>query len=155
MPGFLTFARGSFMLDFVVVAMTIVIPILAYSIYLVKVHRKYEAHRRIQMGLGIVLGVAVTAFEIDIRLNGWEHLAEPSIHFATWVYPALYIHLFFAVGTLIGWIVTIVAAQKHFPSPVRPGSHSKFHLRWARASAFGMLMTAVTGWVFYYLAFVC
>ncbi len=155
MPGFLPFARGSFMLDFVVIAMTVVIPILGYSIYLVKVRRKYETHKRIQIGLGIVLALTVTAFEVDIRMNGWVHLAESSAYFSTLVYPSLYVHLVFAVGTLIGWIVTIVAAYKYFPTSVRPGTHSAFHLRWAKASAFGMLMTAVTGWIFYYLAFVC
>jgi hypothetical protein len=48
----------------------------------------------------------------------------------------------------------IIRALLNFPSPPHPGPHSRFHVRWARIAAIDMFITAVTGWTFYYLAFV-
>jgi len=59
---------------------------------------------------------------------------------------------------LVFWIATvifvIVQAVRKFPSPPTPNEYSRHHLFWAKLAAFEMLMTAVTGWVFYVLAFV-
>ena len=64
--GFLP-TRGTFMLDFVFVAMFAIVPIMAWSIYLARYRRKYELHKRIQITLALVLAVAVAAFEVDAR----------------------------------------------------------------------------------------
>jgi len=48
----------------------------------------------------------------------------------------------------------IVKALKHFPNPPGPNQHSCFHARWGMVAAIDMVLTAVTGWVFYVLAFV-
>ncbi len=42
----------------------------------------------------------------------------------------------------------------NFPNPPVPGPHSPWHRRYARLAALDMICTAVTGWIFYYLAFV-
>jgi hypothetical protein len=42
----------------------------------------------------------------------------------------------------------------NFPCPPAPGPHSPWHIRWAKVAAIDMLMTAITGWLFYWLAFV-
>jgi len=62
--------------------------------------------------------------------------------------------LSFAVPTLVLWIVVVVAALRKFSRPPAPGPHSRWHARWGMIAAVEMLMTAVTGWVFYWLAFV-
>ena len=67
---------------------------------------------------------------------------------------SLWIHLVFATTTLALWLLIIVRALKHFPSPPRPNQHSRFHARWGMIAAIDMVLTAVTGWVFYFLAFV-
>jgi hypothetical protein len=67
---------------------------------------------------------------------------------------ALTIHLFFAVPTLLLWIVVVVRALKYFPCPPRPGAHSEAHKLMGWLATVGMVMTAVTGWGFYWLAFV-
>ena len=157
MNGFLG-TRGSFMLDFVFLAMFAVVPILGWSIWLAKQGR-YQQHKLVRIVLGVVLLVAVLAFEIEMRVVGWRERAEPSPYWAdaSWndgVHYSLAIHLFFAIPTAILWIYVIVQALRQFPKPPVPGEHSRSHRFWAPLAAFEMLMTAITGWVFYWLAFV-
>src|SRR4051794_36030704 len=81
MGGFVPGARGSLMLDVVFVAMFVVVPLLAASIYLVKYQRQYSLHKKLQLAMAAVLLVAVLLFELDIRLHGWEERAAPSPFF--------------------------------------------------------------------------
>jgi putative membrane protein len=158
--GFIPGSRGSLMLDVVFVAMFVIVPLLAASIYLVKYRRQYSLHKSLQLTMATVLLVAVLLFELDIRLNGWEERSSPSPYFDPankWGCPAgisLIVHLSFAVPTLVLWIVVVVQALRKFSRPPQPGPHSRWHARWAMIAAVGMLLTAVTGWLFYWLAFV-
>ena len=52
--GFLGY-QSTFMLDFVVTALTLIVPALSVSVFLVKVRRNYVAHRNLQLVLGGVL----------------------------------------------------------------------------------------------------
>ncbi len=147
------------MLDFLCVALVAVLPCLAVSIYSVRFWKKYQWHKRAQIALGVVLLVVVVAFEVDIRfLTDWRQLAAPSPYFEpdTWnpVWYSLIIHLLFAVPTLFLWGYVLVQAIRKFPNPAAPSSHSRQHILWARLAAAGMAMTSVTGWVFYWMAFV-
>src|SRR5262245_15244636 len=158
--GFLPLGRGSLMLDVVFLAMFAVVPLLLVSIYLVKYQRRYSLHKKLQLAMAAVLLIAVLLFEIDIRVNGWEERAEPSPYFDAankFTCPAglsLVVHLSFAVPTLVLWIVVVVQALRKFSRPPAPGSHSRWHARWGLLAAGGMVLTAVTGWLFYWLAFV-
>jgi putative membrane protein len=157
--GFLP-GRASFMLDVVFVAMFVVVPLLAASVYLVKYRRRFELHKKLQLLMAGVLLLAVSLFELDIRLHGWEERAAESPFFDPankWSCPAglsLIIHLSFAVPTLVLWVVVVVQALRKFSRPPAPGAHSRWHARWGMAAAAGMVLTAVTGWLFYWLAFV-
>jgi uncharacterized membrane protein YozB (DUF420 family) len=153
--GFLG-TRASFMLDVLCLAMLVVVVVLAWSVYQVKYRRRYELHKWVQVVLGVVLLAAVVAFEIDVRLHGWEERAAGQLggHAPPYVWFALAIHLVFAVTATILWPVVIIRALRNFSNPPAPGPHSRFHLRWARIAAIDMMITAVTGWTFYYLAFV-
>jgi hypothetical protein len=159
--GFLGF-RGSLMLDVVFLAMFAVLPVLSVSIYLVK-QRRYDLHKKLQLMLGIVLLLAVVAFEVDMRFNDWKPRAAPSPYFAgkidnmDWSCPigiALIVHLFFAIPTALIWTIVIVQALRKFPRPPLPGTHSASHKFWGWLAVLEMTGTAVTGWIFYYLAFV-
>jgi putative membrane protein len=156
--GFLG-TRGSFMLDVVFLAMFAVLPVLAWSISLVK-KRQFALHKTVQLLLGTVLLLAVVAFEVDMRLNGWEERAIPSPYFnaeAKWSCPtgiSLIIHLFFAVPTAFIWVYVIVMALRKFDAPPVPNAYSHTHKRWGWIAAVEMNLTALTGWIFYYLAFV-
>jgi len=146
------------MLDVVFLAMFAIVPVLAWSIYLVRYRHRYELHKRIQIALGVVLLVAVGAFEVDMQIvtkrDGWLARAEPSPYFPDGVWRSLYIHLAFAVPTPLLWIYVIVQALRKFPNPAGPGAHSRTHRITARLAAIGMTMTALTGWVFYWISFV-
>lgn len=158
LDGFLG-TRASFMLDVVFLAMFALVPVLAVSVWLVMYRQRYLLHKRIQLALGIVLLVTVVLFEIDMRANGWRDRAAASPYTAhdgstDWVLVSLGVHLCFAVTAALLWIVVIARALRGFNSPPAPGPHSAWHRRFGMAAAVDMLATAVTGWVFYYLAFV-
>jgi uncharacterized membrane protein YozB (DUF420 family) len=161
MDGFLPFGRGSIMLDVVFVAMFVVVPILFASLWLVKYRRNYRWHKTLQLTMATVLLVAVTLFEVDMQFfTQWEDRALASPYFDSehkWSCPtgiSLIVHLFFAVPTLVLWIVVIVQALRRFSRPPQPGPHSAWHARWGTLAAIGMFMTAGTGWIFYWMAFV-
>ena len=155
MPGFLPFSdRSFFMMDFVCVAMLLVLPAIAFGVYKVRFKRSYEFHKKWQLGIAIVLLVAVICFELEVRFSNWQEAAKLSPFYETLLYPALIVHLVFAVSTVVLWGACIYGALKQFSKPPAPGAYSSRHKLLGRLSAGGMLGTALTGWVFYYLAFV-
>lgn len=157
--GFLG-SRGSLMLDVVFLAMFVVVPVLMVSVCFVKCGRRYDLHKKLQLAMASILLVAVVLFELDIRINGWEQRAVPSPYFDPankWGCPAgisLMVHLSFAVPTLVLWVAVVIGALRNFSRPPQPGPHSPWHARWGWIAAVGMVMTAVTGWAFYWMAFV-
>ena len=160
--GFLGY-QASLMLDVVVCALVLVVPALLYSLFLVKVKRRYTAHRNLQVGLGIVLLIAVSAFEIDTQVihRGWENIVnkpetEPRLtgERLAEVRQFLRIHLVFAISTPLLWATTLVLALRRFPSPPTPGPHSRAHALLGWASTIDITLTSVTGLWWYYLAFV-
>jgi len=158
--GFLG-TRASLMLDVVFLAMFAVVPLMAIGIGLARFRRDWKRHKLVQLTLAGVLLVAVVAFEVDMQLlTEWELRAEPSPYFSSaqkWSSPAgvaLLVHLFFAIPTALVWVYVVSGAIKHFPKPPTPGDYSRRHKFWGRIAALEMTLTAVTGWVFYWLAFV-
>jgi putative membrane protein len=175
--GFLG-TRASIMLDIVLLAMFAVVPVMAWSIWLVRYRQRWALHKRIQLGLLLVLGIAVLLFEIDMRfISGWRERAMPSPYYESvstagpfWdavclkllgmervpgaLFRALAVHLVFAVSTTVLWVFTAVRAVKRFPKPPAPNEYSPWHRVWGRLAAADMTMTAITGWIFYWLAFV-
>lgn len=144
------------MLDFVAVAMLLVCVVLVFSIYQVRNKKNPRLHRLIQIVTAIVLTGAVIAFEVDVRFfTDWRTLAEPSPYYesglVSWM---LVIHLLFAVPTPIVWVVVIFMALKRFRESFSQETFNRIHRISGWVAATFMLMTAVTGWVFYYLAFV-
>src|SRR5690606_15552491 len=140
-------------LDVIATDLVLVLPWLTYAIFQVRHRQQYGTHKRLMVGLGIVLGVAVLAFEVELRLVGWRQFARPSPYFETTLFPFLYFHVTLAIGTTVLWIVTLATALSRFPRPPMPSTHSRFHRRIARATAIGTFATAITGWTFYYMAF--
>lgn len=153
--GFLG-TRASFMLDAVCLGMVVVLAILAWSIHIARKQKNYRLHKRVQLTLAGLLVVVLTVFEVDIRLHGWEERAAGELGGSpsNSVFYVLWIHLFFAISTLVLWAVVIVRALKNFPRPPRPSEHSRSHRQWAWLAAIDMLLTTCTGWVFYLMAFV-
>ena len=158
--GFLGF-RTSLMLDVVVCALVLVVPAIIYSLYLVKVKHQFAAHRNMQLGLAVVLLIAVGAFEVDMQMiqGGWQNVvAKREVPLTpeqlTAVRQVLWIHLVFAISSPLLWAVTIVLALKRFPKPLAPGPHSDLHKKLGWAATLDLVLTSVTGLWFYYVAFV-
>jgi uncharacterized membrane protein YozB (DUF420 family) len=142
------------MMDVVALSMLVVIPLLLFSSYSVKLRSQYILHKRIQMFLGITLLIVVVLFEVDVRINGWRHNAEESPFYGTPLNIVLAVHLLFAVSTTLLWIATFTGALRNIPSPPGPSKFSPRHRRLAHWAVKGMVGTGVTGWLFYWLAFV-
>lgn len=160
--GFLGY-QTSFMLDFVVCALVLVVPLLTYSLWLVKVKRNFAAHKRMQILLAAILCAAVAAFEIDLQWvqGGWENIVAKSYSddaaFQAQIAksePYLWTHLVFAISTPALWLTTLVLALRRFPDPPVPERHSRLHKVLGWVSTIDVLLTAVTGWAFYYVTFV-
>lgn len=150
------------MLDVVVVALVLVVPVLAWSLFEVKVRRNFQRHKLLQMTLGIVLLAAVLAFEVDMRLQGgWEQIINrdpesPRLlpEQLAAVKRVLMIHLVFAVSTPFLWAATTILAIRRFAHPPLPGEHSQLHKILGWLSVLDLTATSVTGLWFYYVAFV-
>jgi putative membrane protein len=153
--GFLG-TRAPLILDVLCLAMLAVVLVLAWSVYQVKYRGRFSLHKWTQITLGVILLAVVILFEIDIRLHGWEERSAGLIggRAPSMALIALYVHLVFAISTVILWPTTIILALRNFPQPPRPGEHSRIHIPLARTAAIDMVLTAITGWIFYWAAFV-
>ena len=148
------------MLDFVVTALVLIVPVLLVSLYLVKVRRNYATHRNLQLALASVLLVTVIAFEIDIRAHGgWRAIVGArriphSPEQLETVKRTLYVHLVFAISTPLLWGRTIFLALKRIPTPPVPCNHSRLHKTLGWLSVIDLVSTSATGLLFYYRAFI-
>ena len=153
--GFLG-TSASLMLDVVVCSLILVVPTLAFSIYLVRYRRNYAWHKRIQIALGAVLLVVVALFEIDMRMQGgfWA-MTEDSPYYESKFLPMLLgVHLVFSVSTVLIWAWTLFTAIRRFPTPVGPGEFSPVHRALAWIAVLDMVATVVTGLLVYYYGFI-
>jgi putative membrane protein len=144
------------MLDFVALAMLGVTLVLAYSIYQIRVKKRPHRHRNIQIGTAIVLTLALIGFEVDVRfISPWRELAELSPYYASGqVDRWLMIHLVFAIPSPFVWGYVIVMGLRRFKTGFNQGTYNRTHRILGRIAAAFMFLTAITGWIFYYLAFV-
>jgi len=153
LDGFLG-SRASLGMDVVLVGLFALLPVLAWSVMLVR-RGRHAAHKRLQLFIVAALAAAIVFFEVDVRLiSDWRARAQPSPFWPRGVLTALAIHLVFAVSTfvLLTWVVW--EALTRFPTPPVPGAHGPRHRRMARLAALDLVLTAITGTIFYWLAFV-
>ncbi len=144
------------MLDFVALAMLGVTLVLIYSVYQIRIRKRPRLHRNIQISTAIVLTITLIAFEVDVRfISAWRDLAVASPYYASgqvgwW----LMIHLVFAIPTPFVWGYVIVMGMRKFKSGFNQGTYNRTHRILGRIAAGSMFLTAITGWIFYYVAFV-
>jgi uncharacterized membrane protein YozB (DUF420 family) len=157
--GFLGY-RASLMMDVVVCALVVVVPLLIASLYAVKVQRNFTLHRNLQLFLCGALFVVVLLFEVDMRLSGGitgllknrtTPLTEDQYSFFRNV---LIVHLFFSISTVVLWAVTLILAWKRFSNPPLPGEHSRLHKTLGWLSSIDLTLTSVTGLAVYYYGFI-
>jgi uncharacterized membrane protein YozB (DUF420 family) len=151
--GFLG-TRASIGMDVVLVGLVALLPVLAWSVAAVR-RGRYGLHKSLQLFIAAALAAAIVVFEIDVRLvSDWKARAAASPWWPGGVLAALAIHLVFAVSTFVLLVWVLWEAVARFPSPPAPGTHGPRHRRMARLAAADLVFTAVTGTVFYWLAFV-
>lgn len=153
LPGLLPFSRATLMMNVVAIGMAVIVPVLLWSVYLVRVRRNLALHRRVQIALGVTLLIVVVAFEVDVRVFGWRHLAQESRFYDSGLFPVLYGHLFFSVTTTLLWIYALIDGLRRFDNPPAPNARSAWHRRLGWATVVFTICTSVTGWLFYYMAF--
>ena len=150
MDGFLgTGAPLAF--DLIVVLLAILLPILALSILTARSGRKL-LHRNLQIASTLALGVTVLFFEFEIRRGGgWKTmLASQNLTPGELqnVGRMLLVHLIFATTTPALWTAAIVTSSEAWTGE-RPARHRII----GRLAAADLTLTALTGWTWYYLAF--
>lgn len=146
-------SRAPLILDVVSLGMLPILLLLAYSVYSVKYEKNYKKHGKWQVFLSTLLAVILVAFELAIRLFGWREQARASAYFDTLVFPVLYVHICIAASCFGFWLTTLIYALKHFANPPKPNKHSNTHKKLGMTTAALLLLTSLSGWLFYILAF--
>ncbi|MFK7873286.1 MAG: DUF420 domain-containing protein [Oligoflexales bacterium] len=146
--GIFPFSRASFIFDFIIIAIISIIPLMIFSIHQARMGR-HDRHASLQKLVSFLLFGAVLLFEVDMRIWGWRHLAQPSPFYETWLFPALYCHMSCSIATIVLWSLTLWRVRKKDPR-VFPESHRRI----AKSSFYGLCLTTITGLLFYWLAFV-
>ena len=147
-------SRASLGMDVVLVGLLALLPVLAWSVQEAR-RGRFLTHKRLQLFIVTALAIAIVIFELDVRIfSDWKLRARPSPYWPAGVLWALGVHLVFAISTFVLWTWVVWEALLRFPRPPVPGTHGPRHRRMARLAALDLLLTAVTGMIFYWLAFV-
>ncbi len=148
------FSRAPLILDILFLAMLAFLPLLLFSVYLVRIKKKFLIHKRLQIGLTVALMSILIAFEIEMRLNGWRQYTDESPYNHTTLMPFLLSHIAIASATLVFWIVTFIHGLKKIALPPIQSPSTSIHKNLAWISVIGLTLTTLTGWIFYYMAFI-
>ena len=117
--------------------------------------RRYERHRRLQVGLLLVCLLAVLALETRIRLAGGSGalLRQAPADWARTARIFLGVHITAAVATYAAWTYLAVASWRRYRQ-VLPGSFSRRHRRLGFLILAGLGFTALSATGMYLFAFV-
>ncbi|MCP5052132.1 MAG: DUF420 domain-containing protein [bacterium] len=142
------------LMDILVTLQVVILPILLWSFMSARKGR-YQKHKKIQIFLASAIGLAVIAFEVDVRLSGgaMELFKSSSLYDGTFLWVCLGVHLFIAGGTVVVWVWLMILSVKRFPNPPVPNDFSTRHRFWGRVGMIGMVLTGITGIGVYYLGF--
>lgn len=154
MQGFIPGSRATFMVDLVVVAMAAIVPLLLFSVWQARKFRNFSLHKQMQKALAAILLVAVVLFEVEMRLIGWRTQAEASPFYPDVLMPFLASHVTIAIFTVLVWTVTIYSAVRSFATSFLTTPYAYYHRVLGWFALGGMLLTALSGWIFYYMAFI-
>ncbi len=154
MPSGFLGTRGDILMDLVIVAFLLIMPVLLMSWRCARCG-DYTRHRALQIGLASVLAVAVVLFEIDLKLSGGIFiLTAPSAYSGTTLLNSLiYGHMLVAIGSVLVWAPLLLFSAKHFGNPPQPGVFSERHRFWGRVGMLLMMLSGLSALPLYYLGF--
>ncbi len=153
MRGFLG-TEADILMDLVILSFVIILPVLCWS-WTRAVNKQYGLHKKTQLRLGILLGVAVMLFEADLKLSGgMAELTKHSVYHGTsllnsWIYG----HTLVAILTTLIWVALIVLSLRRFDVPPRPNHFSGVHRFWGRTGMITMILTGLSAFPLYYYGF--
>lgn len=154
MARILPFSRAAASIDFLALVLLLILVLLAVSWWSVARKKALRLHKALQIVQAVILGGALLAFEWEIRRHDWRAAAEASPYFDAWVQPVLVLHLACAFPCFVLWVVTMTGAIRRFPSPIRSAPYAVQHRTLGRLTAIFTIATTLTGWLFFWLAFV-
>ena len=147
-------SRAPIIFDIVALFLIAAVPAIIWGVLQASHHKNLKRHRNIQLINCIALLLVISGFELLLRQSNWREAAKISPFYGPGLEEILSIHLICATVALILWLVVPAMAYLKFPHPVRPGRHSKIHRRLGGATVVSTIATALSGWLFYYLAFI-
>lgn len=152
--GFLG-SRGDVLIDLVILSFAIILPLLIFSWFQARC-QNYGLHRRLQLGLALLLAVAVVLFEIDLKLSGGIFaLTRESAYADTAILIGLiYGHTAVAVASVVVWAPLLVFSIRRFGNPLRTGDFGRVHRFWGRTGMVLMMASGLSAMPLYYLGFV-
>jgi putative membrane protein len=146
--------RADYIVNFCYVV-TLIAPVV--SLFGVRLVRRgnYLAHKRLQIALLTLCILAVFALEARIRMAGGSgSLLRGSPHAGSSLMRiSAKVHIFGAIITYIAWIWLLIVSCRAFNKTL-PGTFSKRHKQIGWAVIGGLIFTALSATVVYFLAFV-
>ncbi len=152
--GFLG-SRGDVLIDLVILSFFAILPLLVISWWYAK-NKNYVHHRRLQIGLAILLVVAVGLFEIDLSLSGgvFELTRESAYSGTGLLNSIIYGHTLVAMASVLVWTPLIYLSLKRFGNPPVSGAFGHRHRFWGRTGMVLMMASGFSALPLYYLGFV-
>lgn len=150
MPG----SRADLLENFAYLA-TLLAPVVSLVNYRLARRRRFDAHRRLQVGLLIFCWAAVLGLELDIRLSGGSGsvIAGALPSYQPFARQLLLVHISAAVATYVLWTVLAIVSTRRFGRQL-PGRFSSMHRRLGWSVFGGLVFTAVSATGMYFLTFV-
>lgn len=148
--------RADLMMDLVIVAFIIIMPLLFISMRKAG-SGQHLVHAKMQISLSIILAIAVAIFEIDLSMSGgMAALTKDSAYFATdtlnyWMWG----HTISAIITTILWAALVIMSIIKFklPPKTKTNQFRRVHRPLGFTAMLFMYVTGLSSFPLYYYGF--
>jgi putative membrane protein len=151
--GFLG-TRGDVLMDLVVLSFLFILPMLVISWRAARTSN-YSKHRTIQLSLVLLLAVAVSLFEVDLKMSGgiFELTAASSYAGTRLLNSLIYGHTLVAIGSTLVWVPLVIVSLRKFSNPPVTNAFGPTHRFWGRVGMLLMMASGLSAIPLYYLGF--
>jgi len=147
--------RADVVIDAVLLSTLVLVPLIVFA-WLHARGGRYLEHRNTMLVTTVLLFIAVTAVEMDLRAMGGLFVLTEGGRFSgtTFLKVSAYLHVAISTVTGVWWAGLIGVSLWKFPSPPEPGAFGRYHRFGGRAALVLMGLTGITGLELYFIAFV-
>ncbi len=140
--------RADLIVDVVMLA-SAALPFLLYGAIRFARREEYDRHKWSQIVLFTLVNTLVLLLEIDIRFWGLDKVIEQSRYYGSDTLAIVFVvHLIFAISSTLLWLWLIIISVRRYPV------HFRFpHKRYGKIVFADIVMTVITGWILYAMAF--